>query len=81
MTTLLIEAPSACGRQKLRNLRQTRLESLPVAFNNRFVYGSAFLLGSDKHPCKSVESRAVQPVCTENLIRVDDVMESSKLVE
>ena len=27
------------------------------------------------------ETRAVKPVCTENLIRVDDVMESPKLAE
>jgi hypothetical protein len=62
VTTLLIEAPSACGRQQLRDLRQARFERLPVTFNNRFFFGSGFLLGSDKHRCKSVESRAVQPL-------------------
>ena len=62
VTTLLIEAPSACGRQQLRDLRQARFERLPVTFNNRFFFGSGFLLGSDKHRSKSVESGAVQPL-------------------
>jgi hypothetical protein len=57
-----VRAPSAFGRQQLRDLRQARFERLPVTFNNRFFFGSGFLLGSDKHRCKSVESRAVQPL-------------------
>src|SRR5258705_13938448 len=77
----------SCGRStsEIRWLRTERLARIePARRRNRLIpcdAGYPYELTSSARAATSEKCQEPTPVCTENLIRVDDVMESPKLAE